>query len=51
MLDEKTRIPADIVRIITRFVCGDYKEINGYWCRINGRLRRVPIYECLIEVI
>ena len=47
------RIPADIVRIITHFVCGDRKcHVDfEYWCRVHGRMKRIPMYFSLLQIL
>ena len=49
------RIPADIVRIITQYVCGDYRKYCHvdfeYWCRIDGRMKKIPMYFSLLEIL
>ena len=47
------RIPADIVRIITQYVCGDYRKyyLNEYWCRIDGRMDKIPMYFSLLQIL
>jgi len=54
MLDEKTQIPEDLVRIITSFVCGKPFRRSCYarcWTRINGRLVDIPVYDLLIRLV
>ena len=48
MMDEKTQIPEDLVRIISSFVCGPFGRC---WTRINGRLVDIPVYDLLITLV
>ena len=55
MLDEKntvvrkkTRLPSVVVRIISRFVHGEWARC---WVRINGRLMDLDLYKTLLELI
>lgn len=48
-MNEKTLIPADLVRIIAFFVCG--KTYWRCWTRINGRLIDVPVYDLLLTLV
>ena len=49
------RIPADLVRIITQFVCGDYRKCCHvdfeYWCRVDGRMKKIPMYFSLLQIL
>ena len=39
----------DVVDLVSQYVCG--LKRNNYWTRLNGRLRRVEVYEVLLTVI
>ena len=49
MLDEKTQIPEDLVRVICTFVCG--KTYWRCWTRIHGRLIDIPVYDLLLRLV
>ena len=40
---------ADVVDLVSQYVCG-FKR-NQYWTRLNGRLRRIEVYNVLLTVI
>ena len=45
---KKTQLPSDVVRIISRFVHGEWTRC---WVRMNGRLIDIDLYQTLLELI